>query len=159
MNKTLHVKRQFAFSTPQSGIANSESFRKINMRNTSPRVHRTMFENAKNNEKHTKNIKLSYLTTTLGNETKTQRKRNLKKKLELFGYNDKAVNKLIRKNLNNKAKTKRYKSTGTKAFRDNTPKVTNLVINKRSINYILKKQVQIIGKKKQDIQIDINDIH
>jgi hypothetical protein len=159
MNKTLHVKRQFAFSTPQSGIAHSESFRRKNMRNTSPRIHRTMFESAKSNEKHTKNIKWSYLTTTLGDETKSQRKKNLKKKLELFGFNDKAVNKLIRKNLNNKAKTKRFRSTGTKGFRDNTPKVTNLTINKRNINYILKKQIQIIGRKKQDIQIDINDIH
>jgi hypothetical protein len=134
LNKTLYVKRQFAFTTPQSGISNSDSFRN-------------------------KNLKCTYLNTSLGDETKTQRKRKLKKKLELFGFNDKAVNKLIRKNLNNKANTKRFRSTGTRGFRDNTPKVTNLMINRRSINLILKKQVQIIGKKKQDIHIDINDIH
>lgn len=108
-----------------------------------------MFENPKTNQKHTKAIKLSYLNTALGDETRSQKKKNLKRKLEAFGFNNKVVNKLIRENLtNNSNKNKRFRSNGANAFRDS--KVTNVVINKRSINYILKKQIQIIGRKRHE---------
>lgn len=107
-----------------------------------------MFENSKTNHKHTRDIKLSYLSTTLGDETRSQKKKNLKRKLEAFGFDNKVVNRLVRQNLTSNVKNKRFRSNGANAFKDS--KVTNVLINKRSINYILKKQIQIIGRKRHE---------
>ena len=72
-NRTYYTKRQYAFSTPQSTIEKKDRMKVGNLRNITPRVHRSMFENHKSIDKQSKDIKLAYLKSALGRESRSQK--------------------------------------------------------------------------------------
>jgi hypothetical protein len=120
-----------------------------NMTSTSPRTHKTTFDNNKDYERHAENIRFAYLNNTMGDETFSQKKRNFKKKCEVLGINEKLATKIF-KNQHQTAKRKRLKAIVSK----NAKKVvscqrhSSVASGRRSVNLILKKQAHIIGRKK-----------
>lgn len=73
-----------------------------------------------------------------------------KRKLEALGINEKLADKIFKDQILS-IKKKRFKTTSRKMSRhavSTQGKPSNLIISKRGINYILKKQAQLIGKKK-----------
>lgn len=78
-------------------------------------------------------------------------KNMFKRKLEALGINEKLADKIFKDQISSIGKKKRFKTTNRKMSRQSTStqgKPSNLIISKRGINYILKKQAQLIGKKK-----------
>lgn len=100
-----------------------------------------------NKETKHSNIKVAYLRNILEKATRSQERRILHRKLENLGLNDKTINKLIRKNWSVKNKKRKLKKHNQQDL-EKSWKINNFVINKKSINYILKKKIEIIGKKK-----------
>ena len=79
-----------------------------------------------------------------------KRERNSGNKLENLGVQDKIVNKIFRNQISTikKKKLKISRDINPRRNRSNW-KDSSMVISKRSINYILQKQANLIGKKKE----------
>ena len=78
-----------------------------------------------------------------------RRKESLENKLESIGVKDKVATKIFKNQISTLKKKKLRIVADGSTKRNSANKDTSVVISKRSINYILQKQANIIGKKKE----------